>query len=131
MPKIVVDDGCKINVEVDGPADAPALMLSNSLGTNLHRWDQQTPEFAKHYRVIRYDRRGHGQSDVPDLIMLRAEYGDGPCAGLAQEFPGARIDSSLVRKRLCVVKKLRTLSRLCRWTVVEKYSRSPRCSVKE
>jgi 3-oxoadipate enol-lactonase len=29
-------------------------------------WDQQTPEFAKHYRVIRYDRRGHGQSDVPE-----------------------------------------------------------------
>jgi 3-oxoadipate enol-lactonase len=66
MPKIVVDDGCKINVEVEGPEAAPALMLSNSLGTNLHMWDQQTPEFAKHYRVIRYDRRGHGQSDVPE-----------------------------------------------------------------
>jgi 3-oxoadipate enol-lactonase len=66
MPKIVVDDGCKINVEIEGPADAPALMLSNSLGTNLHMWDPQTPEFAKHYRVIRYDRRGHGQSDVPE-----------------------------------------------------------------
>ncbi len=65
MPKIQVDDGCKINVEVEGPADAPALMLSNSLGTNLHMWDPQTPEFAKHYRVIRYDRRGHGQSDAP------------------------------------------------------------------
>ncbi len=66
MPKIVVDDGCKINVEVEGPADAPTLMLSNSLGTNLHMWDPQAPEFAKHYRVIRYDRRGHGQSDVPE-----------------------------------------------------------------
>ena len=66
MPKIVVDDGCKINVEVEGPEAAPALMLSNSLGTNLHMWDQQAPEFAKHYRVIRYDRRGHGQSDVPE-----------------------------------------------------------------
>ncbi len=65
MPKVEVDDGCKINVEVEGPASAPALMLSNSLGTNLHMWDAQTPEFAKHFRVIRYDRRGHGGSDVP------------------------------------------------------------------
>ena len=65
MPKIDADDGCKINIEVEGPADAPALMLSNSLGTNLHMWDDQVPEFAKHFRVIRYDRRGHGQSDVP------------------------------------------------------------------
>ncbi len=65
MPQIEVDDGCKINVEVEGPTDAPALMLSNSLGTNLHMWDQQMPEFTKKYRVIRYDRRGHGKSDVP------------------------------------------------------------------
>ena len=43
MPKIEVDDGCKINVEVEGPADAPALMLSNSLGTNLHMWDRRPP----------------------------------------------------------------------------------------
>lgn len=66
MPKIEVDDGYKINIEVAGPEGAPALMLSNSLGTNLHMWDDQVPEFAKHFRVIRYDRRGHGQSDVPE-----------------------------------------------------------------
>ena len=65
MPKIEVDDGCRINVEVEGPEGAPALMLSNSLGTNLHMWDPQVPAFAKQFRVIRYDRRGHGQSDVP------------------------------------------------------------------
>ena len=40
-------------------------MLSNSLGTNLHMWDDQAGEFAKHFRLIRYDRRGHGQSGVP------------------------------------------------------------------
>ncbi len=58
-------DGCPINVAVDGPADAPALVLSNSLGTNLSMWDRQIPEFAKHFRVVRYDRRGHGKSGVP------------------------------------------------------------------
>ena len=62
---IKADDGCPINVEVEGDDDAPALMLSNSLGTNLHMWDDQAGEFAKHFRLIRYDRRGHGKSGVP------------------------------------------------------------------
>ena len=71
MPKIVVDDGYKINIEVEGPESAPALMLSNSLGTNLHMWDAQVPELSRKYRVIRYDRRGHGQSDVPASAAIR------------------------------------------------------------
>ena len=65
MPMIQADDGCKLNVMVEGSESAPALMLSNSLGTNLHMWDDQAGEFAKHFRLVRYDRRGHGKSDVP------------------------------------------------------------------
>lgn len=65
MPTITVDDGCPIHVEVTGPANAPALMLSNSLGTDLHMWDDQADAFAKRFRLIRYDRRGHGQSGAP------------------------------------------------------------------
>ncbi|MGN6572321.1 MAG: 3-oxoadipate enol-lactonase [Pseudolabrys sp.] len=65
MPTITVDDGCPINVEVTGRDDAPPLMLSNSLGTDLHMWDDQAAEFAKHFRLIRYDRRGHGKSGAP------------------------------------------------------------------
>jgi 3-oxoadipate enol-lactonase len=65
MPTIKTDDGCPIHVEVAGSTSAPALMLSNSLGTNLHMWDNQAEEFAKYFRLIRYDRRGHGQSGVP------------------------------------------------------------------
>src|SRR4029077_3842698 len=59
------DDGCPIHVELEGRDGAPVLMLSNSLGTNLHMWDDQASEFAKHFRLVRYDRRGHGQSGVP------------------------------------------------------------------
>jgi len=65
MPMITVDDGASIYVEVEGNERAPALMLSNSLGTNLHMWDDQAGELAKHFRLIRYDRRGHGRSSVP------------------------------------------------------------------
>ena len=65
MPIIKADDGCALNVEVEGPANAPVLMMSNSLGTNLHMWDDQAPAFSKQFRLVRYDRRGHGQSEAP------------------------------------------------------------------
>ena len=64
MPTIDAD-GCPIYYEIEGRESGPTLMLSNSLGTNLRMWDDQAPEFAKHFRLIRYDRRGHGQSGVP------------------------------------------------------------------
>jgi 3-oxoadipate enol-lactonase len=65
MPDIRTDDDCVIHVEVTGPQRAPALMLSNSLGTDLHMWDEQVEPFAQHFRLVRYDRRGHGKSSVP------------------------------------------------------------------
>jgi len=49
----------------DGPADAPVLLLSNSLGTALGMWAPQMPAFAERFRVLRYDMRGHGRSAVP------------------------------------------------------------------
>jgi 3-oxoadipate enol-lactonase len=64
MPMIDAD-GCPINVEIQGSDSAPVLMLSNSLGTNLHMWDDQMAEWSRHFRVVRYDRRGHGKSGVP------------------------------------------------------------------
>ena len=57
-------NGAKINYELAGNAKAPVLVLSNSLGTNFFMWDTQLPALLKHYRVLRYDTRGHGQSDV-------------------------------------------------------------------
>jgi 3-oxoadipate enol-lactonase len=65
MPEIKTDDGCIIHVEVEGPQNVPVLMLSNSLGTNLHMWDDQVAPWRRHFRLVRYDRRGHGQSSVP------------------------------------------------------------------
>ncbi len=65
MPDIKTDDGCVIHAEVEGPDGAPVLMLSNSLGTTLHMWDEQVAPFTRHFRLLRYDRRGHGKSSVP------------------------------------------------------------------
>lgn len=51
-------------VAVDGDAAAPALILSNSLGTTLEMWEPQVAAFSARFRLIRYDTRGHGGSPV-------------------------------------------------------------------
>ncbi|HUC62597.1 MAG TPA: 3-oxoadipate enol-lactonase [Alphaproteobacteria bacterium] len=61
MPTIPIDGGV-LNYRIDGDPKAPPLVFSNSLGTALAMWDWQVPDFAKRYRVIRYDQRGHGGS---------------------------------------------------------------------
>jgi len=54
----------EVNAVVEGPADAPVLLLSNSLGADLGMWDPQVPGLSEHFRVLRYDTRGHGRSPV-------------------------------------------------------------------
>jgi 3-oxoadipate enol-lactonase len=44
----------------DGPADAPVVVLSNSLGTTLAMWESQVPALAERFGVLRYDHPGHG-----------------------------------------------------------------------
>ncbi len=55
----------RIHYELAGPANAPVVMFSNSLGTTLAMWDGQAPEITKTFRMLRYDKRGHGQSSAP------------------------------------------------------------------
>jgi 3-oxoadipate enol-lactonase len=64
MPQIAAN-GIDIHYELSGPADAPVVLLSNSLGTRLKMWDAQLPALAQRYRVLRYDGRGHARSTAP------------------------------------------------------------------
>lgn len=57
-------NGARIHYDLTGPTNAPVLVLSNSLGTNFSMWDPQISAFLKEARVLRYDKRGHGQSSV-------------------------------------------------------------------
>ena len=50
---------------LEGPEEAPVLVLSNSLGTTLRMWDEQAPALNERFRLLRYDHRGHGGSPVP------------------------------------------------------------------
>lgn len=54
-----------VNHVVTGPKDAPVVVLSNSLGSTHTMWDAQADVLAEHFRVVRYDTRGHGGSPVP------------------------------------------------------------------
>jgi 3-oxoadipate enol-lactonase len=49
----------------EGPRDAPAIVLSGSLGSTLQMWRPQVPALTERFRVIRIDHRGHGGSPVP------------------------------------------------------------------
>ncbi|AZP21286.1 4-carboxymuconolactone decarboxylase [Streptomyces aquilus] len=49
-----------LQYRLDGPDDAPVLILGPSLGTTWHMWDRQVPELAKQWRVFRFDLPGHG-----------------------------------------------------------------------
>ncbi|SHO67451.1 3-oxoadipate enol-lactonase [Pseudoxanthobacter soli DSM 19599] len=62
---LTVDDGCRLAYRFDGPADAPVVVLSNSLGTAMEMWAAQVPALTQRHRVLRYDTRGHGRSGVP------------------------------------------------------------------
>jgi 3-oxoadipate enol-lactonase len=63
MPFAQLSD-LRIHYELAGPASAPALVFSNSLGATLSMWDPQWTALRKQFSVLRYDTRGHGQSSV-------------------------------------------------------------------
>src|SRR6476469_682855 len=64
MPMIDAD-GCLLNVTVEGRDGGPTLMLSISLGCTLQMWEPQMKALTQVFRVIRYERRGHGKSSLP------------------------------------------------------------------
>ncbi len=64
MPFFSSHDSCRIFYRVEGPRDAPAVILSNSLGTDHMMWQAQASALAQQFFVVRYDQRGHGASDV-------------------------------------------------------------------
>lgn len=60
---VTTSDGVRLHAEVEG--DGPTIVFANSLGTDLHLWDAVVPRLPGSLRVVRWDKRGHGRSDVP------------------------------------------------------------------
>ena len=59
-------DDIVVHYRVDGPADGPKLVFSNSLGTDFRTWDAVTARLSGRYRILRYDTRGHGLTSCPE-----------------------------------------------------------------
>jgi 3-oxoadipate enol-lactonase len=74
MPDEIVQ-GARLLYDVEGPEDAPVLLLSHALGTNRRLWDAQQAAFTARFRVVRYDTRGHGDSGAPTGEYSVAELG--------------------------------------------------------
>src|SRR5438477_449818 len=55
----------ELNYRINGPYDAPVVVLSNSVGASMEMWGPQIPALSVRFRVLRYDQRGHGESPVP------------------------------------------------------------------
>ncbi len=70
-------NGIQINYELSGKEDAPLIVLSHSLGSSMVMWDPQLEVLEPHFRVLRCDMRGHGDSEATDgdytLDLLAAD----------------------------------------------------------
>ena len=60
---------------IDGPPDAPVLVLLSSVGSTGAMWDPQVKALARDFRVVRADHRGHGASPVPPAPYALADLG--------------------------------------------------------
>ena len=58
-------DGARLYYRMEGRDDRPPLIFSHSLGVDHGQWEPQAAALLPHFRVLRYDIRGHGASDAP------------------------------------------------------------------
>ncbi len=116
-------NGITINCQIEGPDDAPCLVFSNSLATTMAMWDEQAAALSGTFRILRYDQRGHGQTEAPagryafdtlladalgllDALSIRTAHfaglsmGGATALGLAQKHPN-RFDRIIVCDSPC------------------------------
>ena len=109
----------RLHYRLDGTEGRPWLTFCNSLGTDLHMWDVQLEALAPHYRILRYDRRGHGYSESPpgpysvadlgqDVIALwdalqiaRSDFCGLSIGGLTGQWLGLNVPQRLRRLVVC------------------------------
>ena len=69
-------DDIAIHYRVEGPADGPKLVFSNSLGTDFRTWDAVAARLSGFCRILRYDTRGHGLTTCPEGAYSIERLGD-------------------------------------------------------
>ncbi|WP_374654798.1 alpha/beta fold hydrolase [Dongia sp.] len=69
-------NGTELFIAATGPEDKPALILNHSLATSHEMWGLQLPVFARHFRVVAFDMRGHGASAAPKAAYTLDQLAD-------------------------------------------------------
>ena len=59
-------NGIRIHYQWDGPENGPLVVMSHALAATYQMWDWQIQALTSRYRVLRYDIRGHGKTEIPD-----------------------------------------------------------------
>ena len=118
MQKILVN-GIEVNYRFDGPENARTVMMSNSLMSNYSMWDCTLPALTQKYRVLRYDTRGHGGTQITPAPYSIAQLADDAAAlikkldvgpvhfvglsmgGMIAQYMGANYPELIVSLSLC------------------------------
>jgi 3-oxoadipate enol-lactonase len=66
VQSIEVEAGVRLAVSVSGALDKPVIVFSNSLAASYGMWEEVADRLALHACLVRYDTRGHGESDAPE-----------------------------------------------------------------
>jgi len=69
--------GITVHYDLTGPTAAPVLLFANSIGTSFHIWDAMVPALSRNCRVLRYDMRGHGLTQVTPVTEAAGYSMDG------------------------------------------------------
>ena len=69
-------NGIVLHHRVLGRTDGPALVFLNSLGSDFRIWQEVVPAFLDGFRVVLYDKRGHGLSDAPAAPYTMDDHAD-------------------------------------------------------
>jgi 3-oxoadipate enol-lactonase len=115
-----IANGIELHYHLDGPDKGPVVLLANSLSSNLGMWEPQVPALVEAgFRVLRYDKRGHGRSQVPkgpytmeqlaadavcllDVLKIRKAHFCGlSIGGMIGQQVGARHGDRLLSLTLC------------------------------
>lgn len=94
----ITANGTDLVCQVDGPGDAPVLVLNHTLATSRAMWRAQVAHFSPRYRVVSFDMRGHGESAAPDFpysLEMLADDVVGVLDCLGVERPAAYVGISI------------------------------------
>ena len=73
---MIETNGIRMNYELSGAKQAPVIVLSHSLACSSMMWRPQLDMLASRFRVLRFDTRGHGDSQVPPGFYTLAQLVD-------------------------------------------------------